>query len=83
MSDFWRIILGFVIIGVGFHMVWKTVFYQDWTGRIDFAEEKFGPGGTNTFLKLFGTFICFIGVATATNLISDILMWLTSFFIRR
>lgn len=83
MSLFPRIILGFVILAVGIHMVWKTGFYQDWTGRIDFAEAKLGPGGTNSFLKLFGLFVCFIGIATVTNLISDILIWLTGVFIRR
>ena len=78
-----RIILGLVVIVIGFHMVWKTGFYQDWTGRIDFAEEKFGGGGTNTFLKLFGVLVCFIGVAIATDLISDILGNLVSLFVRK
>jgi hypothetical protein len=82
MSFFWRIILGLVVMAVGFHMVWKTLAYQDWIGLIDFAEEKFGSGGTNTFLKLIGALICFIGVAIATNLISDILTSFAGLFVR-
>lgn len=82
MSFFWRTILGFVVMGLGFHMVWKTLAYQDWVGRIEFAEEKFGSGGTNTFLKLIGAGVCFLGVAIATNLISDILNSFAGLFIR-
>lgn len=82
MSFFWRIILGFVVMAMGFLMIWKTVFFQEWTGRIEFAEEKLGSGGTNTFLKLVGAGVCFIGVAIATNLISDILNSFAGFFVR-
>jgi len=63
-------------------MVWKTVVFQEWTGKIEFAEEKLGSGGTNTFLKLIGAGVCFIGVAIATNLISDILTGFAGFFVR-
>jgi hypothetical protein len=83
MNFFPRILLGLVVIAVGFHMVWKTVVYQDWIGRIDFAEEKIGPGGTNTFLKMCGAAVCLIGIAITTNLISDILNSLVGVFIRR
>lgn len=69
-------------MAVGFHVVWKTLVYQEWVGMIDFAEEKLGPGGTNTFLKLIGAGICFIGVAIATNLISDILTGFAGIFVR-
>jgi hypothetical protein len=68
-------------MAVGFHMVWKTLLYQEWTGVIEFAEEKLGSGGTNTFLKLIGAGVCFIGVAIATNLISDILNSFAGLFV--
>lgn len=81
MSDFWRIILGLAIIVVGFHIVWKTAAYQEFTGPIDFAERRMGPGQTSTFLKLIGALVCFIGMATATNLISDILTSFAGIFV--
>ncbi|MFA6132027.1 MAG: hypothetical protein WC702_03110 [Patescibacteria group bacterium] len=81
MSLFWRLVLGLVVMAVGFHMVWKTLLYQEWTGVIEFAEEKLGSGGTNTFLKLIGAGVCFIGVAIATNLISDILNSFAGLFV--
>ena len=45
----WRIIIGLIIVLVGFHMVWKTEFYLDFLGRSEFAETKIGPGGTRLF----------------------------------
>lgn len=81
MPIFWRVILGLVIIAVGFHMVWKTPFYQDFTGPIDFAERRMGFGQTSTFLKLVGALICFIGMAVVTNMISDILTAFAGLFI--
>ena len=81
MPIFWRVILGFAIIAVGFHMVWKTTAYQEWTGAIEFAESKMGPGQTSTFLKLIGALVCFIGMAVATNLISDVLTSFAGIFI--
>jgi hypothetical protein len=69
-------------MAIGFHMVWKTVFYQEWTGVIDFAEEKLGSGGTNTFLKLVGVGVCLIGVFIVTNFIDKILTSFAGLFIR-
>ncbi|MBI4598918.1 hypothetical protein HY734_01830 [Candidatus Uhrbacteria bacterium] len=82
MSPLARIPLGLLVIAVGVHMVWKTDFYLDFSGPIDFAEQKFGPGGTRTYLKLFGVGVCFIGMAIATNLIADILGGIAGIFVR-
>ncbi len=72
MSLFWRIILGLIFVVVGFFMVYKTVMFQNITGRIAWAEEKFGGGGTNTFLKLLGVLVIFLGVFFMTGIINDI-----------
>lgn len=82
MSLFWRIPLGLLIIAAGVHMVIKTDFYYELVGDIPFAEDKFGAGGTRFFLKLFGVGVSFIGMAIATNLISDMLGGLTGVFVR-
>ena len=83
MSAFFRIPLGFIIMAVGVLMVWKTIWFQDLVGVIDWAEEKIGPGGTNSFLKILGIIVIFIGIATVTNMISDILTDFVSIFIRK
>lgn len=82
MSVWLRVPLGFFIVFVGIMMVWKTSAFQEWVGSIDWAEEKIGPGGTNTFLKLLGVVVVFIGIFTVTNIISDFLSSLASLFIR-
>jgi hypothetical protein len=82
MPPVFRILLGIVVMIWGFHMVWKTVFYFDIVGRIPFAENKFGHGGTDTFLKLFGIGMSFLGIFIITNIISDILGAFASIFVR-
>ncbi len=58
---------------VGFLMVKKTNVVLSWFGRVPFAEDKFGQGGSYFFYKLLGTIIVFIGIFISTNIISDIL----------
>ena len=82
--SFWiRIPLGIAIIALGIHMVWKTNPYIGLVGRIPWAEEKFGPGGTQTFLKYLGVAICFLGTFVATGLINDILGSVAGVFVRK
>ena len=68
-SRMWRIIIGLIIVAVGFHLVWKTEFYLDFLGRSEFAEAKIGPGGTRIFYKLIGCAVCFVGILVMTNVI--------------
>lgn len=72
---FWRIVIGLLIIVVGFFMVWKTEFFLDFIGRIEFADRLFGfEGGSRLFFKLLGVLVCFIGMLIATNLIQGTLV---------
>ena len=65
-----RIIVGLVIVVIGFSMVWKTLFYLRIFGRIRFAERYLSTeGGSRIFIKLLGTAAIFLGVFIATNLI--------------
>ena len=82
MELFWRIIIGLVIGFVGFMMVWKTSSFQTWTGRVYWAEEKFGGGGTNTFLKLIGFLVVVLGVFVMTGIFNDIGAWFGGIFVR-
>jgi hypothetical protein len=82
MSPVLRIILGLVVMVIGFVVVWKTRKFLTWFGRVPFAEQKFGPGGTEFFYKLIGIGLAFIGIFIATNIISDILGSFASIFTR-
>ncbi|MEK7105453.1 MAG: hypothetical protein AAB865_02110 [Patescibacteria group bacterium] len=68
---FWRIVIGLLIIAVGFMMVWKNEWFLDFLGRSEFAETKLGPGGTRLFYKLLGVAVCFIGMLVATKVIQE------------
>lgn len=58
---------------VGFLIVRHTDKVLEWFGYIDYAEEKFGPGGSRFLYKIIGILAVFIGIFIATNIISDIL----------
>ena len=79
MTVWIRIPLGLFIMLVGFLMVQKTDVFISWFGRIPFAEDKFGPGGSWFFYKLLGVIVVFIGISTATNVISGVLEDLAGF----
>jgi hypothetical protein len=82
MSVAVRIVLGLAIIVVGFLIVWRTSKILEWFGPVEFAEDKFGSGGSRFFYKLLGILIVFIGIFTATNIISDILTNFAGIFAR-
>ena len=77
-----RILLGLLLIVVGFFMVWKTVAFQDFFGANAWAERTLGSGGTNTFYKILGVLVAFLGMLIATDLISGIMESLVGIFVR-
>lgn len=82
MGLFWKIVLGLIIAGFGFFMIYKTMAVQGWTGRIAWAEKHLGAGGTPSFIKLMGLFVIFLGIFVATGIIEDIGMFISKFFSR-
>jgi len=76
-----RVFFGLLVMALGFLLVWKTYILQDFLGQNAWAERKFGPGGTNTFYKLVGVLIAFLGILIATNIISETLNSIISFFV--
>ncbi|HCJ52360.1 MAG: hypothetical protein A2898_01305 [Candidatus Kerfeldbacteria bacterium RIFCSPLOWO2_01_FULL_48_11] len=54
-----RYFLGIIIIGIGYVFVWKSDWFVENFGRIDFAERHLasGLGGTRLFYKLLGIVI--------------------------
>ena len=68
-----RILLGLATMGVGMGLVIKSRVVFGMVGPIRWAENKLGPGQTDTFIKIVGIIIIFIGIAIATNIISGML----------
>ena len=82
MSATFRIILGLIVMVVGFLIVWKTEVVFSWFGVSEFAEKKLGTGGSRFFYKLIGVLVVFMGVFIATNIISSILEGFANIFVR-
>lgn len=56
-----RYVIGLILIAIGIGMIWRTDVVMSIFGRSDWAEEKFGTGGTWSFYKLIG--VCLIILA--------------------
>ncbi len=67
-----RIIIGLVVVVVGFFMVWKTEAFYNFAGAMDWAERHFA-GGTRAFLKLLGVVTIILGFMIMFNLYIAIL----------
>jgi len=53
-----RYLIGIILIGIGFVIVWKADWIMNNFGRIAWAEEKLGmEGGTRLFWKLIGILV--------------------------
>ena len=51
--------LAWLLIPAGIAITVYAEKVGNFTGAIPFAETVFGPGGTYTFIKLFGIFLAF------------------------
>lgn len=68
-----RILIGIALITIGFFFVWKTRKFIEFFGSIDWADAKFGGGGTALIYKVVGLTFIFLGFIWATNLWSAFL----------
>ena len=69
------IILGLIMVAVGFLLTWKTEWLVDNFGHLTWAEEHLGSdGGTRLFYKLLGILIILVGFGTLTGLFQDLLV---------
>ncbi|MFZ2804183.1 MAG: hypothetical protein WA001_03095 [Patescibacteria group bacterium] len=68
MAIFIRILIGLVLIAIGFVIVWKTRKFIETFGPIDWADRHLGGGGTSLMYKTIGIIIIFLGFIYATNL---------------
>lgn len=70
MNVFARILIGLIIMTLGFVIVRGADRVYDWFGTVDWAEEKLGPGRSIFFYRLIGVAVCFLGVLVVTNLVA-------------
>ncbi|MFH0928640.1 MAG: hypothetical protein V1821_04175 [bacterium] len=81
MGLVFRLIFGSFLVVLGFVMVWRTIIFINITGKIDWAEEKLGPGGTWSFLKIVGVIVIMLGFMFITNLIENLGGSIASIFV--
>ena len=64
-----RIIIGFLIAAAGFVLVWKTEWFQQNFGSIQWAEAKMGSmGGSRAMYKIIGLVAIITGLLMITNM---------------
>ena len=69
------IIIGLLIVSLGFLLVVKTEWFLRICGRVNWAEKWLGvEGGTRLFYKLLGLLVCFIGFLTITGLLKPMVL---------
>lgn len=69
-----RIILGLIGIIVGFLIIWKSEWFLQNFGRVDWAEEKLS-GGSRLFYKLVGLAVIIISFLYMGGFVEGILLW--------
>jgi hypothetical protein len=63
-----NIIIGIVLVIIGFIFVWKTRKFIEFFGPIAWADAKLGGGGTSLMYKFIGIILIFAGFMWATGL---------------
>ena len=75
-----KFIIGLLVAGVGFLLVWKSEWLLNNFGRINFAEKYLrGSGGTRLMYKIFGVIIIIIGFMYVTDLTRKVFGGLLNF----
>lgn len=77
-----RIVLGLIIIVIGFFTTWKTDWIVNNFGTISWAEQHISTeGGSRLMWKLIGILIILIGILLTTNLLQGMVVsFVTSIF---
>ena len=69
-----RIIFGLAGVVVGFLIIWKSEWFLQNFGRVDWAEEHLS-GGSRLFYKLVGLAIIVISFLYMGGFVEGILLW--------
>lgn len=73
-----HIIIGAIVMTVGFFMVYRPRYFFDFLGRQAWVEKIFSVNDQELAYKIIGMIVIFIGVLIMTNLIYDLLGWALS-----
>ncbi|MFC1597948.1 hypothetical protein ACFL2M_00240 [Patescibacteria group bacterium] len=71
-----KYIIGIIMIAAGVIFIWKTDWFLKSFGRIGWAEQKLGAGGTWTFYKILGLIVIFGAFLVISGSITTILDWI-------
>jgi len=77
-----HIIIGLIVIGVGFIVVWKPRYFLDFLGNQAWVEKIFAVNDQELAYKIIGIILIFVGALIMTNLIYDILTAFAGLFVR-
>ena len=67
------IIVGLIIVGVGFLITWKSEWIITNFGKLPWAEQHLrSEGGTRLFYKLLGLLLIMVGLMAMTGLLKNI-----------
>ena len=74
-----HIIVGFIVIVIGFFVVAKSEWLLNNFGRMAFFDKYLGSeGGSRLGYKLIGLLVIFFGILILTNMIFNFLAWVLS-----
>jgi len=73
-----RILIGAIVVTVGFLMVWRPRYFLDFLSNQAWVEKIFAVNDQELAYKIIGMIVIFIGTLIMTNLIYELLGWLLS-----
>lgn len=62
-----RYVIGIIAIALGFIFIWKTDWFINSLGRVAWAEQKLGGGGTWLFYKILGVVVIIVAFMIMTG----------------
>jgi len=75
---FVRILIGLIVIVVGFLMVYRPRYFLDFLGNQAWVEKIFSVNDQELAYKIIGLVVIFVGILISTNLIYNLLGWALS-----
>ena len=79
----WHIIIGLIVMAVGFLVVWKPRYFLDFLGTQAWVEKIFAVNDQELAYKIIGIIVIFVGILITTNLIYDVLTAIVGLFMVR
>jgi uncharacterized membrane protein YphA (DoxX/SURF4 family) len=74
-----RLFYGLIVIVVGVLLLkFNFQLVNDWTGRLDWVENKLGAGSTYLFYKLLAVLLVLGGILHISGLLDNVASWLLS-----